>query len=122
MNNPKTAYKIVGISGSLRINSTNTALLRLIIELAPKDRIASFEIMNYITVPVYNNDFETFGVPDDVLKISKKISEADAVYLSTPEYNYSISSPMKNLIDWLCRVKPNPLLDKPCAIASVSAG
>ena len=66
MNNPKTAYKIVGISGSLRINSTNTALLRLISELTPKDRIASFEIMNYITVPVYNNDFETFGIPDDV--------------------------------------------------------
>ena len=119
----KTAYKIIGISGSLRNDSTNTALIRIAGELAPSDRIASIEIVNFKTCPVYDGDIEsTTGIPDIVKEIGKKIAEADAIYISTPEYNFSISAPLKNIIDWLTRLNPNPLKDKPCAIASCSAG
>ncbi len=51
-------YKIVAISGSTRIGSTNTALIRLIGDLAPKDRIASVEILDYRGIPVYDGDDE----------------------------------------------------------------
>ena len=71
----KAPYKIVGLSGSTRIGSTNTALLRLIGELAPKDRVASFEILDYKGIPVYDGDDETeTGVPDKIKVIAEKIA------------------------------------------------
>ena len=115
-------YKIVALSGSLREASTNTAALRYVQELAPKDRIASVEILTYKDVPVYDGDVEAIGIPDTVKAIGEKIAEADAVYISTPEYNFSISAALKNILDWLSRLSSLPLKDKPVAIMSVSAG
>ena len=62
------------------------------------------------------------GIPQTVLTIADKIKESDGVYMCTPEYNYSISAALKNLIDWLSRCKNTPLVGKPLAIASCSAG
>ena len=119
----KAPYKIVGISGSTRVGSTNTALIRLIGELAPKDRVASVEIVDYRGIPVFDGDDEAdFGVPEKVKIIGEKIKEADAVYISTPEYNLSVSSPLKNVLDWISRLEGSPFKGKPVAIASVSAG
>ena len=115
-------YNIIAISGSLREKSTNTAILRLASELAPKDRVASVEILSYKDVPIYDGDIEAAGIPDSVKAIAKKIAEADGVYISTPENNYSISAALKNIIDWVTRVQPNPFEKKPVAIASVAAG
>ena len=119
----KAPYKIVGISGSTRVGSTNTALIRLIGELAPKHRVASLEILEYKGIPVFDGDDEKdFGPPDQVKIISQKIKEADALYISTPEYNFSISAPLKNVLDWISRVEGVPMKGKPIAIASVTAG
>lgn len=120
---PTTAYKIVAISGSLRKDSFNTAWLRHIASVAPKDRIASVEIINYKGMPVYDGDLEAeSGIPECIKEASKKIAEADAIYFSTPEYNLSVSSALKTFIDWVSRVDPQPMANKPCAIASVTAG
>ena len=57
--------------------------------------------------------------------MATKIAEADGIYISTPEWNFTISSALKNVLDWLSRANesnPNPLASKPVAIASVSAG
>ena len=79
-----SAYKIIGISGSLRTNSTNTALIQHVAQLAPKDRIASIEIVYYKDVPVYDGDVEdASGIPQTVLMIADKIKEADGVYICT---------------------------------------
>ena len=48
--------------------------------------------------------------------------EADGIVIASPEYNYSISSALKNLIDWVSRVQPNAFLKKPIAIFSSTAG
>ena len=118
-----TAYKIIGISGSLRTASTNTALIQAVANMAPKDRIASIEIVNYKDVPVYDGDVEdASGIPKTVQEIADKIKAADGLYICTPEYNYSTSGALKNLIDWLSRCKNNPLHGKPAAIASCCAG
>ena len=122
MNATKTGFKIIGLSGSLRHDSTNTALIQLANELRPKDKIAEIEIVSYKDVPLYDGDIEASGIPKTVLDIAEKIRQADAVYVSTPEYNYSFSAAIKNIIDWLTRCSPNPLTGKPIAIASVSAG
>ena len=115
-------YKIVAISGSLREASTNTAALRYVAEIAPKDRIASVEILNYKDVPLYDGDIQAKGIPDSVIAIGAKIAEADGLYIASPEYNYSISAALKNIIDWVTRISPNPLENKPIAILSAAGG
>ena len=63
------------------------------------------EIINYEDVPLYNGDVEAAtGVPDSVKALAAKIAEADGLYIASPEYNYSITGVLKNLIDWLSRV------------------
>ena len=108
MESSKQGYKIIGISGSLRNDSTNTALIRLVNDLRPKDKVAEIEIVSFKDVPVYDGDIEASGIPKSVLDIADKIRQADAVYISTPEYNYSFSAAIKNIVDWLTRCSPNP--------------
>ena len=67
-----TAYKVVGISGSLRVDSTNTALLRCAAELAPKNRILQINIIDYKGVPIYNQDIkDSSGIPQKVKDIAQ---------------------------------------------------
>ena len=81
-----------------------------------------FEILNYNDFPVYNGDIEAAGIPDSVKGIYAKIIEADGVVIASPEYNYSVTSALKNLLDWMSRFQPNPLDKKPIAIFSVTGG
>ena len=117
----RASYKIVGICGSLRAKSTNLTALKLAGETLQSNNV-DFEILNYNDLPVYNGDIEAAGIPDSVKTLHSKILEADGVVISSPEYNYSISSALKNLIDWVSRIQPGPFDKKPVAIFSVTAG
>jgi len=88
----------------LRKESTNTALIECASEFAPKGRVSAIEIVSFKDVPIYDGDIEEeSGVPKTVLDIAEKIRAADAVYISTPEYNYGPPAAIKNIIDWLSR-------------------
>lgn len=113
-------FNVVAISGGLRAASTNSALLQLAKELG-KD-VVEIEILDIKGVPLYDGDIEAAGIPEQVKTIAAKIASADGLYLATPEHNYSISAAMKNIIDWVTRVQPNPLAKKPIAIATAAAG
>ncbi len=92
---------IIGISGSLRTGSYNTALLRTAAELAPASlRIESESIRD---IPLYNADVEAQGMPAAVTRLKERIAAADGLLLVTPEYDNSIPGVMKNAIDWLGR-------------------
>ena len=94
--------RIVGISGSLRQGSYNTALLRLAAELAPQGTL--MEIASIAEIPLYNGDLEASeGIPLAVRILKDKIKTADGVLLATPEYNNSMPGVLKNTIDWLSR-------------------
>ncbi len=94
--------KIVAISGSLRQGSYNTALLRVAQSYLPKE--CQMDIVSLKNIPLYNQDDEDAqGVPTVVTELKDKIAKADAVLISTPEYNYSISGVLKNAIDWCSR-------------------
>ncbi len=94
--------KIIGISGSLRAGSYNTALLRASAELI-KD-LAVLEIVSINNIPLYNEDVENSeGIPQAVTSLQDKISSANGLILATPEYNHSIPGVLKNTIDWLSR-------------------
>ncbi len=110
---------ILGISGSLRRASFNTATLHAMAELAPAG--SRFEIADISGVPLYNSDLDGESKPAAVARISAQIAAADGLMLVTPEYNYSISGVLKNALDWFSRPAfASVLKGKPTAIASVS--
>ncbi len=110
--------KILGISGSLRQDSYNTATLRAARDNAPSD--IRIEFADLAKIPLYDQDHRDENVPAAVTKLTEQIREADALLFATPEYNYSMSGVLKNAIDWVSREQPQPFAGKPAAIMSVS--
>jgi chromate reductase, NAD(P)H dehydrogenase (quinone) len=107
--------KLLAISGSLRKASWNTALLHEAIRLTG-DVDASFADLN---LPLYNGDLEDeIGLPPEVQTLSAQILAADAIVISTPEYNRMIPGVLKNALDWISRDTPQPLTGKPVALIS----
>jgi chromate reductase len=93
--------KVLGISGSLRRGSYNSALLRAATRLMPED--ATLEVASIRGIPLYDGDVEAQGIPAAVNQLKEAIVAADGVLLVTPEYNNSIPGVFKNAIDWLSR-------------------
>ncbi len=93
---------IIGLSGSLRQGSYNTALLHAAAALMPDG--ASLTVKTIHGIPLYNEDEEdAHGIPPLVQELKASIVAADGLLLSTPEYNNSIPGVFKNAIDWLSR-------------------
>jgi chromate reductase, NAD(P)H dehydrogenase (quinone) len=114
--------KILGISGSLRRDSHNSALLRAAAELLPDD--VELEIWDGLrTVPAYDQDDDAVGAPAEVAELRSRFAGADAVLIATPEYNASIPGQLKNALDWVSRpVATNPLRYKAAAVVGASTG
>lgn len=112
--NPNT-IRILGISGSLRRDSFNTALLRAAQELAPEGvEITLFDLKE---LPLYNGDVEAEGDPESVTALKEAIRNSDGVLFATPEYNHGITGVLKNAIDWASRDRDERSLNgKPAAI------
>jgi chromate reductase len=112
---------ILAISGSLRSGSYNTALLRHVKEAAGQSM--NIEIITPKGLPLYDGDDEAkSGVPAAVDTIVEKIRAARGIIISTPEYNFSIPGGLKNLTDWVSRVKQQPFNHKPVGIIGASGG
>jgi len=112
--------KILAIPGSLRRGSFNRSLARAAAELAPDG--ATVEIADLRDVPVYDEDVNQAGPPAVVLDFKRRIAEADAVFIATPEYNHGVPGVLKNFIDWTSRRPSQPWKGKPVAIAGASDG
>ncbi|HSO31086.1 MAG TPA: NADPH-dependent FMN reductase [Labilithrix sp.] len=112
--------RVLGISGSLRQGSFNTAVLRAAVELAPADM--TIEIGDFREVPLYDDDVRAAGLPPAVEKLRDAIAAADAILIVTPEYNYSVPGGLKNAIDWASRPPNQPFAGKPLAIMGASGG
>ena len=89
---------ILGISGSLRQASLNTAALRACATLLPEG--VTFSLADLSEVPLYNEDLRVQGLPQSVQRLREQINVADAIVIATPEYNYSFPGVLKNAIDW----------------------
>ena len=112
------SIKLLGVSGSLRTASTNTALVRAAAEAAGD---VDFRLAD-IDLPLFNEDVEAVGYPEKVEAFVADIRAADAIVISGPEYNKNISGVLKNALDWQSRFSPGPLAGKPVAIISSTAG
>ena len=94
--------RIIGISGSLRQGSYNSALLRNAAELVPAG--CTLEIASIKDIPLYDGDLENQnGIPAAVAALKDRVAAADGLLLATPEYNHSIPGVFKNAIDWMTR-------------------
>jgi NAD(P)H-dependent FMN reductase len=115
--------KLLGISGSLRRGSYNTALLRAAVELVPEG--VTLEARTLHGIPLYDGDVEAAGVPGAVNELKEAVVGAQGVLLVTPEYNNSIPGVFKNAIDWLSRPPqdaPRIFRDRPFAVIGASPG
>jgi chromate reductase len=114
--------RVLGISGSLRSGSHNTALLRAAAELLPPP--AKLELFDRLKdVHPYDADDDVDPVPEGARRLREAIARADAVLIATPEYNHSIPGQLKNAIDWASRPFPdNVLQGKPVAVIGASTG
>jgi chromate reductase len=116
------SIRVAGIAGSLREGSLNKGLLRAAAELAP----AGMEIKIYTRlgdIPPYNDDVFQKGDPEPVADLKGFIRDADAMLISTPEYNYGVPGVLKNAIDWASRPAGKSALNrKPAAIMGCSPG
>ncbi|KQW51343.1 MULTISPECIES: NADPH-dependent FMN reductase [unclassified Roseateles] len=92
---------IIALSGALRRASYNTALLRAAIALAPEG--VTIELRTLHGIPLYDGDVEAVGIPEAVTTLREAIRAADALLISTPEYNNAIPGVLKNGLDWLSR-------------------
>lgn len=112
-------YSLLGISGSLRAEATNRKLIREAARL--------FDAKSYveadINLPLYDGDDEAAtGVPAAVQTLADQIKAADAIVISTPEYNKGPSGALKNALDWVSRTEGAPWSGKPVAVMSAAAG
>jgi len=112
--------RILGIAGSLRKGSYNVALLKNAAGLMPEG--SSLEIFDIAEIPLYNEDVKVQGFPAPVQALREKIAAADGLVFATPEYNFSVSGVLKNVIDWASRPPDQPFNDKAVAIMGASGG
>ena len=111
---------LLGLSGSLRAGSHNTALLRAAATLVPANTTLTVRTVHGI--PIYDGDVEAQGLPSEVVALREAIRAADGVLLATPEYNHGVPGGLKNALDWVSRGPDSPLRGKPFAIVSASSG
>jgi chromate reductase len=112
--------RVLGISGSLRRGSLNTALLRAAAERLPAG-VELVEFDRLADIPPYSEDAEAGSVPEAVRELRDAIREADAVLIATPEYNHSLPGQLKNALDWASRPAGKSALNgKPAAAVGAS--
>jgi len=114
--------RILGISGSLRRDSYNAALLRHAGKVFEAEG-AQFDVYTGLReIPPFDED-EEVDAPQAVVSLRQAIAAADGVIFATPEYNSSIPGVLKNALDWVSRpIETNTIRDKPVAVIGASTG
>ncbi len=122
MSDPHSSVKILGISGSLRKASHNTALLKAVADVLPEGVTLEF-YTDLREIPPYDDDVRVeSGFPPAVEALRTRIRQADALLFCSPEYNFTIPGALKNAIDWASRPPEQPFEDKPALVMGASPG
>lgn len=109
--------RILAVSGSLRTASSNTALVRAAVELAP-DGVEVRVYNGLAELPHFNPDLDDDTPPPPVVHLRSQLAAADAVLISSPEYAHGVPGALKNALDWV--VGSGELMAKPLALVNAS--
>ncbi|WP_076460431.1 NADPH-dependent FMN reductase [Limosilactobacillus caccae] len=107
--------KIAAIAGSNANHSYNRMLLKFVARHFSDDDV---DVIDIRPVPMFNENFKG-KIPEVVADIDRRVAGADAVIIASPEYNHSITSALKSLVEWLS-YEVHPLQDKPVMIIGAS--
>ena len=116
--------KLLAVAASLRRGSWNRKLLGCAVS-AVRERGVEVDVAEFAEfgVPLYNADVQTAsGIPGGAVEFGRRIGAADGLLLVSPEYNYSLPGTLKNLIDWVSRIRPVPLRGKHGVLLAASTG
>ena len=108
--------KVLAISGSLRVDSINSALLRAAARLSPPNmEVRLFRSVGEL--PLFNPDLES-KMPTQVSAFHSEVAASDALLIASPEYAHGVTGTIKNALDWL--VSFEPFIHKPVAVINAS--
>lgn len=119
-----STLKLLAIPGSLRKDSLNLKLLQIAGAMA-RTRGAEVQMISPrdYPLPVYDGDIETGpGIPEACKKLGELITASNGLLIASPEYNHSMPGGLKNVVDWLSRLRPVPLSKKSAFFLSASPG
>ncbi|MFF4953201.1 NADPH-dependent FMN reductase [Streptomyces chattanoogensis] len=114
--------RVLVLGASLRTGSTNARLASLVGRMMTEAGAdVDLAAMREFDMPLYDGDLEAaHGVPDGALALRDRLERCDAFALSSPEYNASVPGMVKNAIDWVSRVRPQPFKTKHALLVSAS--
>lgn len=112
------SLNLLGLSGSLRLQSSHTAVLHTVAECLP-DNIC-LHVHGLGNIPPYNEDCDGANAPLEVLALREAVARADGVLIGSPEYNHGMSGVLKNALDWLSRPHGQSVLSG-CAVLTFTA-
>ncbi len=108
--------KLLGLSGSLRAASVNSAVLRTVQRLAPRSiDVSLFASLGML--PLYNPDLEEH-LPTAAMQLRCEVASADALIIASPEYAHGVTGTIKNALDWL--VAFEGFANKPVAVLNAA--
>lgn len=112
--------EILCLIGSLRKDSYNRKVFEKYREIAGSRAVVVEG--NYRDFPLYNSDLHETSFPRSIIDLGEKILFSDGILFFSPEYNYSLPGPLKNAIDWISRLEPQPFANKPTSVIGASPG
>lgn len=117
-------FRLLAFAASLRQASLNKRLIRVAAEAANAAG-AAVDLAEFreFDLPLFDADLEERdGIPAGAREFQRRLEQADGLVIASPEYNYSIPGTLKNLIDWVSRIRPVPLRGKSALLLSTSRG
>ncbi|MGW1071885.1 NADPH-dependent FMN reductase [Streptomyces sp. NPDC002537] len=119
---PLPPMRVLTLGASLRGDSLNARLAVLVARLV-EEAGATVDLAHLgdFAMPVYDGDTEAAeGLPEGALALRDRLEGSDAFVIASPEYNASLPGGLKNAVDWVSRVRPQPFKDKHALLVSAS--
>jgi chromate reductase, NAD(P)H dehydrogenase (quinone) len=114
---PENHVRVLAISGSLRLASSNSALVGAAARLAPEGvDVSVYRELGQL--PAFNPDLDGADPPAVVARLRAALQACDAVLISSPEYAHGAPGALKNALDWV--VGSGELVDKAIALVNAS--
>jgi NAD(P)H-dependent FMN reductase len=113
--------KLLAFTPSLRAASTNKKLVAWAAVIAKQNGVeVDLADFHDFDMPPYDSDLQEKGFPSGTLRFANRIQSAGGFLIAIPEYNFSFPGNFKNAVDWVSRIKPQPLAGKSALLLSAS--